>query len=209
MLRRQRLLGRDQRRHRDRLGVEGAAMQHAIGEEVEQVGPARDCCNREAVGNRLRHQGEVGRDPEALLRPAAPQPETGDDLVEDQDGAMLAAGGECAFQIARRRRDGALVAHRRLHQHGRDIALGEPRFQRREIVPAEDREPRARFRVLALATDHRRRRLLWTCRVQPRRRRPQDVVEPAVIMPLELDDGPLARGSTRQPHRRLRHLRTG
>ena len=84
MLRRQRLLGCDHRRHGDRLRIEGAAMQHAICEHIDKLRATGDRRDRKAVGDRLRHDGEVRRHAEALLRPAAAEAKAGDDLVEDQ-----------------------------------------------------------------------------------------------------------------------------
>ena len=107
--------------------------------------------------------------------------------------AMLAAGRQRAFQIAGRGRDGALVAHGGLHDHARDIALGQPRFQPRQIVPADHIQAGGIDRVLAHAARHQHRRIFRPRRILRRRGGPQDIVEPAVIMAFEFQDDAACR----------------
>ena len=81
------------------MGVVGAAMHHPPrDQEVHQVGAAGDRGDREAVGDGLAEDGEVGRDAEQRLRAAGRDAEAGDDLVEDQDGAGLRADRAHAFE---------------------------------------------------------------------------------------------------------------
>ncbi len=145
---------------------------------------------------------------EALLRAAGREPEAGDHLVEDEHRAVPAARGARAFEIAGRGMDRAGIAHRRFHDHAGDVSLGEAPLEPLEIVPAEHLDAVGRLRVLAGAAGDRDRAFLRPRRVEAGRRRPQDVVEPAVVMALELQDDAPARRGAGEADRRLHHLGT-
>ena len=120
---------------------------------------------------------------------------------------MAVAGGQRAFQITGRRRDGALVAHGRLHDDGGNVAARQPRFQGRQIVPAQHVEADGIAGILALAAGHKGRRLCRTGGILGGRSGPEDIVEPAMIMAFEFQDDALARGGARQTEGGLRHFR--
>ena len=106
------------------------------------------------------------------------------------------ARGARAFEIAGRGMDRAGVAHGRFHDHAGDIAPGEAPFEAFEVVPGQHLDAVGRLRVLAGAAGDRDRASSGPAAFEAGRRRPQDVVEPAVVMALELqDDAPARRGA--------------
>src|SRR6185437_14631741 len=90
-----------------------------------------------------------------------------------------------------------------------DITLRQPRAHGLEVVPAQHLDRLAGPRVLAGGADHLARPPGWAGAVERRRGAPQDVVEPAVIVTLELEDDRAAGGGAGQPDRCLHRLRAG
>ena len=82
--------GRDPGRHRQRMARQRARLVDRTRrrDEVHQVGPAAVCTDRHPAADDLAERRQVGRDAEPRLRPAEPEPEAGDDLVEDEQGAV-------------------------------------------------------------------------------------------------------------------------
>ena len=183
-------------------------MQNPAGDEhVQQVGAAHQSRHRKTISHRLGDQRHVRRHAKARLGAAAAQTETCDHFIEDQDGAVLGTRHLRAFQIAGGRLDGALIAHGRLHDHAGDIALGQARFQPRQVVPADHVQPRGIDGVLPHAARHQHRCTFRPGRILGRRGGPQDIVEPAMIMAFKFQDDALVGGSARQAGRGLRHFR--
>ena len=77
-----------------------------------------------------------------VLSAAQPDPETGDDLVADEQRALGAAEIAHAREIAVARQDRPAIHHHRLHDHGGDLAgmTLEGGRERVEIVPARDHD---------------------------------------------------------------------
>ena len=174
-------------------------MHHPLGDQRHDIPPPADRSHLEPVGDRLGEGRQVRRHAKQPLRPSRPNAEPGDHLVEHQHRAVLRARLAHPFEIPRPRQDRALVAHDRLHDHARHIAPLQPRRQRCQVIPRQHLDLLDR-RLLPLAPRHR------SARPRRRRRRPQDVVEPPVVMPLELDDHAPPGMRPRQPQRALHRL---
>ena len=87
--------GRDSRRAGERVTRQGAregrVVERALSRGVgggHDVGAARDGRQREAAGQRLAEDGQVGDDAVVLLGAAVGEPEAGHHLVEDEEGAQ-------------------------------------------------------------------------------------------------------------------------
>ena len=113
------------------------------------------------------------------------------------------------LEIARPRRDRAGVAHRGLHDHGRDVAALEPRHQGLRVVPGHDFGVRPGQLVLTPADRDPSRPIGRSALLGGRRETPQDVVHPAVVMALELDHDVPAGRRAGEPQRDLHDLRSG
>jgi hypothetical protein len=87
-------------------------------EALHDVSPAAERRQRESATEDLAERGEIGRDAEPLLRAAGPEPEAGDDLVEDQQRAVLVAQATDLGQVAGRELDHPGVGRDRLDDHG-------------------------------------------------------------------------------------------
>ena len=142
-------------------------MHHAAGgEQVEQVGPPGQRGDREPVGDRLAEGGEIGGDPEALLRSARGEAEPGDDLVEDQHRTVPGARFAGSLEVAGPRADRARIAHGRFHDHPGDVALCETAFQPIQVVPGHHLNSVGRRGILAGAARYGCGAVLGARRVQ-------------------------------------------
>ena len=166
----------------------------ALGPEpVHDVGAAAQRRDREAVAERLAERREVRRDAEAFLRAARRVAEAGDDLVEDQDGARVGA------RLAERLEEARAPAARRpaLWKIGSRMTAAiesSPRGRGRPAPPAASLYSRTTTRSRTssgmpadAATGTGSSASVGEV-VAPR-----DVVVPAVVVALELQD-PLAAG---------------
>ncbi len=92
------------RRHRGALhdvGVVGARVRvAAVGDHAHDRARAADGGHREAAAEALGQGREVGHDAVPLLGAAAAEAEAGDDLVEDEQRAVLARLGAQQLEVA-------------------------------------------------------------------------------------------------------------
>ena len=95
----------------------------ALGRDlVHDVGAPAVDAQRQAAADDLAQAGQVGLDAEELLRAAARDAEAGDDLVEDQQRAVLVAERAQHRQVGRARQHHAHVAGDRLDDDRGDLA---------------------------------------------------------------------------------------
>ncbi len=111
-----------------------------------------------------------------------------------------------ALEKARRRPD--VAAPQRFGHDRRHVATGQPGLDRVEVVPRQDLGVFDRGRVL---TGRRRAQPLVTAgrHIRAARQADEDAVEPAVIVPLELDDRVAAGRAAGDPERQLDRLAAG
>ena len=160
---------------------------------------------RKAVGDRLAHRREVGHHAGNRLDSADVVPETGDDLVEDEQRARLVAQAAQARQEPIVRQEAGRVVRERLDDHRGDvIAMPLERLPHVvEVVEAADE------RGVDRRFEHP-----GGVRIPPAEpvRRAEDVPEhvvvKAVVTALELDDLLPSRDTTGEPQRVIRRLRS-
>ncbi len=162
------------------------------GELGHHVGAAAERAHREPPADHLAEAGEVGPHLVALLRPAAGDPEAGDDLVEDQEGAPAVAGGPQRGQVALVRRHHAHVPGDRLHQHRRRPL--ERRVGGRRVVVGDDAGRGGRGGGHARAGGHAEGG-------EAAAGLGEEAVDRAVVAAGDLHDRLAPGGSARQPHR--------
>ena len=77
--------------HRYRVAAQGACLINWTFwcQNTHDVGSTSEGCRREAATNNLSYGGHIRSDAESLLGTAIRETETGDNFIEDQDGAML------------------------------------------------------------------------------------------------------------------------
>ena len=109
-------------RQRARL-VDGAARRQ-LGHDVT---PATEGADREPAADHLAEAPEVGRDAGPARGPRRPEPEAGDDLVEDEEGTAGAAGVAQSLEKPGPRRHEVHVGGHRLDDHAGDplVELGD------------------------------------------------------------------------------------
>ena len=107
-------------------------------EEVHDVPPPGDGAPGKAAGENLRQGAEVGHDPERLLGAARRDPETGHDLVEDQQRAVASRFLPQEGHEAVRERNPAEAGAR-----GLDDRAGNVRVRREGLPEARARRRRA------------------------------------------------------------------
>ena len=111
------------------------------GRERVHVGRAADeRGDREAVGHRLGERREVGRDPGDALVPAQVVSEAGDDLVEDEQGAVVSGQAPQLREVAGLGRHAPDVVGDDLDEDRGD-ALGmrsQGVLHRLRVVPGQD-----------------------------------------------------------------------
>ena len=90
-------------------------------EAVHHVGAAPVGGQGQAAAQDLAQGGEVGLHAVELLGPAQAQAESGDHLVEDEQGAGGVAQGSQAFQESLLRNQHAHIAGHRFHDDGGDV----------------------------------------------------------------------------------------
>ena len=125
-------------RRRHRIAGERAGVEHRTERRqlLHQVGAAADRADRQAAADDLAEAGEVGRHVVLRLGAARPDPEAGDHLVEDQQGADAIALGAQAGEEPGRRGDHAHVGRDRLDddrgdlivEHGHDVVRHDHRL---------------------------------------------------------------------------------
>ena len=124
------------------VGALAALAADAAGEARHDVAAAADAAgHRVAAGDALAEDGEVGAHAEVPLRPAQPEPEPGDDLVEDEQRAELVAQLAHGGVEAERHRPRAALRADRLDDHRRraahQLVLLELPAQRVQVVGEE------------------------------------------------------------------------
>ncbi|GBD16040.1 hypothetical protein HRbin26_00935 [bacterium HR26] len=146
------------------------------------------------TADRLPVRGQVRHDPVALLGAAVGQPEAGDDLVEDQEHAVLLGQPAQLLEKARRRDERAL---QRLADHGSQLVrvlLDEPLGQF-QVVPPGDQHRLGDLGRDAVGIGDR----LWIRRRLRGHRAHHGVVVDPVKAPFELEDLLLAGVSASDP----------
>ena len=188
-------------RHRQRMTVEGAGEEHAAVGRVEvlhKVAPAADRCAGVAIGHRLAQRRQVRSYAADGLIAAQGVPKASDHLVEHEHDPVLARQRPEA-------REEFLLGHHHadrvgdgLQNHGRDVvaALSHHALQRLQVVEFEHDQLRVHVRQ-----DARRQRVQPTHAVRRRDDVGEQMIVPAVEMPLELDDRPAAGRPARNAHR--------
>lgn len=86
------------------------------------VGSAAESTHWQTATDDFAERGQIGNDPEAGLGTAVGQAETGDDLIENQQGTVLLREIAQPLQEAFLRKDEAHVGGHGLHDDGRDFA---------------------------------------------------------------------------------------
>ena len=182
----------------------------AVGDHPHHLGRAADRGDREAAAEPLGQRGQVRGDAEPLLRAAPAEPESGDDLVEDQQRAVRAGLAAQQLQVAGLRQDAAGVEDGRLGDDGRDLvaALGHHPAQAVGIVPGQDDQGVRQLKRHA-GPGRDRARALGAGRDRVDVVRPVDRVLPAVVVPLEPDDQPAAGVGAGEPDGGADHLAAG
>ena len=88
----------------------------------------------DAPAERLGEHERVGLDPEPLVEEELPRPpHPGLHLVEDEQGAVGAAGGAHGSQVVRARQPPARLHLHRLEQDRSHIASGQTRLERLDL----------------------------------------------------------------------------
>ncbi len=127
---------------RHRVAAVGAAVQHgAVGLERHDLLLAAERRRaRRAAAHRFGHAGDVGGDLVELLGAAQRDAEAGDDLVEDEEHAVVVADAAQAFEEAGLGRDDAGVGEDGLREHaGQLVAVAlDDRLNGVQIVEAGD-----------------------------------------------------------------------
>ena len=193
--------GRQRRRHALHVAVIGAAVHHALVEQrVHDVPPTGDHGEREARGDRLCIDAEIGCNAELALRAAQADAKPGDDLVANEERAVLVAQRPNAFEIARRRRNGPAIHHDGFHDHGGNLTAMalQGLFQKVEVVPGAHGDIAEDAGRHAGRTGDRHRRIGRPRLVQRWPRADIGLVAPAVIVALELQDLVAAGKGARQ-----------
>ncbi len=184
------LLDRGQRRrHHQRVpvvrpGEEGRSAR-TRGEHVHQVGAPAQGPDGNPVPDGLAQRGQVGDDTADLLIAAEPVPESGDDLVEDQNRLVPGAQFPDGCQEFRVGKHGADVVRDRLQDDGGDLVapVVEELSQRGAVVELQHQR-----RLQYLVQDAGGDRVAVADPVGCGDDIQADGVVPAVIAALELDD---------------------
>ena len=197
---------RQSRRNRQWVAAQGAGLidRPQRGDLIHQVGAATVGAHRQPAAQHFSQRGQVGAHTEALLRAAVGEAETGDDFIEEQQGAVLLRDLAQTFQKTFLRQDAAHVADHRLDDDGGDFAslLGKDLFECVEVVVGQ-REGEA---------DELFRHAGGVGQVeggQAGASLGQQAVVVAVVAALELDDGLPAGGAARQANGRHGGLGAG
>jgi hypothetical protein len=116
---RARLVGRSERCHR-----------------LHDLAPTAESADGQTAADDFAQTRQIGKDAVPLLGAAPGDPEASDDLVEDEDRAVVAAEPAQTFEEAGARWYDAHVASHRLDDHTGDFlaALGKQRLERGDIV---------------------------------------------------------------------------
>ena len=110
------------------------------GEQIHQPGGADDSGEGEAAADDLAEGGDVGADIDELLISVVAESEAGDDLIEDQDGAVLGAEVAETLEEGGALGEEAVVGGQRLDDGGGDLRAmcGECLIQRGLVIERED-----------------------------------------------------------------------
>jgi hypothetical protein len=190
-----------------RVAVIGAGVDRAaVVEHVEDLLAAADRRKREPRRHRLGVDGKIGNEPEVLTSATEREPEAGDHLVEDRHRPVPATAVDDARQESRLGLAGAAIGQQRLGEHRRDLPrmLGERPLERGEIIPWHDDRVGEFVGWLAATGGQGLDRI---GRLRPVAH--EHVVEPAMVVPLELHEERPAREGPREPQRRLHRLGAG
>ena len=166
----------------------------SIRQALHELPFSGDQAEGKAAGHGLPVNRQVRLHPKQFLRPSQGHPEAGDDLVEDEQHAMPGAEFPKALQISGVGKDATVVAHDGLGHHGGDFRVplqGLP--DHLQIVPGEDDDLiQNRGRLSA-----REERGPVSGSVRFRHDVQEDVIKPAVVVALELEDfSPSGQGSS-------------
>lgn len=109
--------------HRQRISGEGASLEDGSGrgDEVHGGGGAAVGGSGQAAADDFAEGGQVGGDAVALLGAAGREPEAGHDLVEEQQGAVLAGQFAEALEVSGIGGNETHVAGDRFEEYGRDL----------------------------------------------------------------------------------------
>ena len=170
-------------------------------QQFEDVLAPGDRAAGQAAGEDFRQCRQVRADAVGLLRAARRDAEPVDDLVEDQQHAVL--GGQPAQRVQEIRvdRQFAAIGAGRLDDRGGDLALvlfQQPRQRRFVVLVAQQHVAGDRIEHAG-----RRRAVEMICVAR------RHVVVPAVEMIIEADQLRLAGEGAREPHRHQRRLGAG
>jgi hypothetical protein len=152
---------------------------------LHELATACDGREREAVGDRLAQRRDVRQDTSDRLIAAEVMAQAGDDLVEDEHGALAVAQAAQALEEARLRHQPRRVVRHRLDDDRGDLlaVLGEHRLDVVEVVEAGDQG-----RVDRSVEHPRGLRVAPADQVGRAEDVAQDVVVKAVVTALELQD---------------------
>src|SRR6266545_5022928 len=202
-------------RHRQRVGIEGAAVTDSTLAAarvivVHHLGAPAESAHGEAPADDLAERGEVGTNAEALLRSPRPHAE-GDHLVEDQQNTQAGRHLAQPLEEALARRQDPADA-----QGGIDEERGDVRAVPFEnlgaglgVVPRQDHDVLEHCRRYPRRRGHGFRPLARAGLFEIGRDADQDPVVGAVIGALELGDLAPPREGPRHPHRVHRRLGAG
>ena len=160
----------------------------------QQVAPPAERAHRQSAPDDLAEAPEVGRDARPPCRPRRTEPEPGDDLVEDQQGAAGAARGTQPLEETGGRRHQVHVGGHGLDDHAGDSLVEDGNHVVRNDLGVGDRAGGHADRARQAEHGHP---------TAPARQQP---VRVAVVAAVELDD-PVASGGaagqTDRAHGRL------
>ena len=185
-------------RHRDRVAGQRARLIHRAARRdlFHQRARARVRADRHAAANDLAKGDQIGTHAEVFLRAARRKAEARDDLVKDQEAAVLVAQVAQALQKAVLRRHNAHVRRDRLDDHRRDLSrVGvQQALDRGEIVVLRHQG------ILRRAAGHALGVRL-ALRERAAARANQHRIRMAVVAALELDDLVAPGCAARKTHR--------
>merc|ERR1719313_3215511 len=126
----------DAGRHGQGVATESTSLVHGAGgrDLLHDVPAAAVGADGQAAANHFAHGGDVGRHAEVLLGAAVVDAETGHDLVEHQQSAVLRRHRSEALEEFLRGRDEAAVAHHRFQDDGSTFMLLEQSFYTLKVV---------------------------------------------------------------------------